>query len=58
MTVRDVRIAAAWLRRQARQQEAQDAWLEHQRLCLRDRVARQPRDARGRWASEAHDAAA
>jgi hypothetical protein len=52
VTVRDIRIAAAWLRRQAEAQEAREAWVEHQRRCLRDRVARQQRDARGRWARE------
>jgi len=44
-----VRIAGAWLRRQAEQQEARDALLEHQRLCLRNRVALQLRASNGRW---------
>jgi hypothetical protein len=39
VTVRDIRIAAAWLRQQAEAQEAREAWVEHQRQ----------RHARGRW---------
>lgn len=49
MTLRCIRLAGAWLRRQAQQQEARDEWLDHQRRCLCNRVARQPRDDSGRW---------
>jgi hypothetical protein len=46
---RAVRIAAAWLRRQAQQQEAREERAVRELLRLRQRVAGQPRDAQGRW---------
>jgi hypothetical protein len=46
---RAVRIAAAWLRRQAKQQAVREAQAAQERLRMRERVAGQPRDARGRW---------
>lgn len=46
---RAVRIAAAWLRRQAQQQAVREAQAAQERLRMRERVAGQPRDAQGRW---------
>jgi hypothetical protein len=49
---RAVRIAAAWLRRQAQQQEAREDRATRDLLRMRQRVAGQPRDAQGRWKAE------
>ena len=55
MTLRQLRIAVAWLLRQAASQEARQVLLAHHRRYLRARAAAQGRDAQGRWTrTEAH----
>lgn len=49
MTLRQLRIACAWLARQAAYQEAREILRAHHRRYVAARVAAQARDAQGRW---------
>ena len=58
MTAAQIRSAAVWLRHRAEQQGMREADAIRDRLRQRQRVAEQPRDARGRWKERDADRAA
>jgi len=49
MTLHQLRVACAWLLRQAAYQEAREIVRAHHRRYLAARAAAQARDGQGRW---------